>query len=133
MFAIKYRHNITHLLYSDLRELFRDELQLLTLFTLQKRALQLSGWKLNCHDRCINSCIAYTGPFQRLEACPHCKAPQHDERGQTTPYFTLPLAPQLTSMYASSGPTREAMKHNAEMLDSFDPNKIRDIHDAKAV
>jgi len=133
IFALRYRHNITNLLYADLHEQFKNELSILTAFALQKRVLRLSGWKPVHHDCCINSCIAYTGPFHGLESCPHCKTPQQDIHGKSRPYFTLPLSPQISSLYAASGVTRVAMKYNAEMLESFTPSKIRDIHDATAI
>jgi hypothetical protein len=133
MFAIRYRHNITNLLHQHLREQFQNEIAILTSFTLHKQVLKLAGWKPTQYDRCINSCIAYTGPFEKLESCPHCHIPRWDENGKTSPYYTLPLAPQLTALYASSGTTREAMNHTAQMLESFDASKIRDIHDANVV
>lgn len=133
MFAIRYRHNITNLLHRDLREQFQNEISILTSFTLHKRVLKLAGWKPIQYDRGINSCIAYTGPFERLESCPHCHTPRRDENSKTSPYHTLPLAPQLTALYASSGATCEAMGHTAQMLESFDASKIRDIHDADVV
>jgi hypothetical protein len=133
MFAIKNRHNITNLLYSDFRDLFRDELRILTAFTLQKRVMRLAGWKPDRHDMCINSCMAYTGAFKRLEACPHCRTPRKDEKGRSTPYHTFPLAPQLSSLYSGTGGSREAMNYTNEMLSSFDPTKVRDIHDGSVV
>ena len=133
MFAIRYRHNITNLLYRDLCEQFQDELTILTSFTLQKRVLKLAGWKPECHDRCVNSCIAFTSAFRRLQSCPCCNEPRYNESGKASPYYTIPLIPQLTSLYAGSGATRNAMNHTAQMLDSFDPSKIRDIHDASVV
>lgn len=133
MFTLKYCHNITNLLHTDLCEQFQNELSILTGFTLQKRILKLTGWNPVCHDCCINSCIAYTGLLQRLEFCPHCKTPQQDEHGKTAPYFTLPLSPQIASLYSASGNTHEAMKYNVEMLESFDPSKVRDIHNSTAV
>ena len=30
------------------------------------------------HDMCINTCIAYTGPYQDLERCPLCDEPQYN-------------------------------------------------------
>jgi hypothetical protein len=132
-FAIKYHHNITNLLHADLCEQFQNELAIVTSFTLQKRILRLAGWNPLRHDCCINTCIAYTGSLQRLEFCPHCKTPQRDEHGKTAPYLTLPLSPQIASLLAASGKTCEVMKYNIEMLESFEPSKIRDIHDALAV
>ncbi len=123
MFALKYHHNITNLLHTNLCEQFQNELSILTGFTLQKQILKLAGWNLVHHNCCKNSCIAYTGLLQRLEFCLHCKSPQQDEHGKTAPYFTLPLSPQFTSLYSASGNTCEAMKYNIEMLESFEPSK----------
>jgi hypothetical protein len=36
----------------------------------------LSGIVPLAHDMCINTCIAYTGPFSNLEMCPYCNTPQ---------------------------------------------------------
>lgn len=44
MFAIQHRHRVTQHLHSDLRSLFRYELQLLTTYHLKKRVFELSGW-----------------------------------------------------------------------------------------
>lgn len=30
------------------------------------------------HDMCIDSCVAFTGPFANKEACPLCKKPLYD-------------------------------------------------------
>jgi len=44
-----------------------------------KRLVQhLSGIVPLAHDMCINTCIAYTGPFSNLEMCPYCNTPQYD-------------------------------------------------------
>jgi hypothetical protein len=47
-----------------------------------KRLVQhLSGIVPLAHDMCINTCIAYTGPFSNLEMCPYCNTPQYDCAG----------------------------------------------------
>jgi hypothetical protein len=38
----------------------------------------LSGIVPLAHDMCINTCIAYTGPFSDLEMCPYCNTPCYD-------------------------------------------------------
>jgi len=70
------------------------------------------------HDMCVNSCIAYTGPLEKLESCPQCYEPRY----QPTPecnednddqdeeiehvkvphqqFSTLPLGPQLQALWA---------------------------------
>ena len=30
------------------------------------------------HDMCINSCLAYTGPYKHLEICPECGEPRYE-------------------------------------------------------
>ncbi|KAH9079136.1 hypothetical protein EDB83DRAFT_2176273, partial [Lactarius deliciosus] len=32
----------------------------------------LTGIELIVHNMCINSCLAYTGPFSELDSCPMC-------------------------------------------------------------
>jgi hypothetical protein len=133
MFAINYRHKITKLLYSNLRDLFQYELQLLTLHRLKTRMFRLSGWNTQRYDCCINSCVAYTGIYHELETCPYCQTPRHDSRGKAGTFYTLPLTPQLQALYTGNRETRESMNYTAEMLDSYKPDKYRDIHDAQAI
>ncbi|TBU29206.1 hypothetical protein BD309DRAFT_843359, partial [Dichomitus squalens] len=56
-------------------------------------------------DMCPKSCIAYTGPFEALLECPHCKEPRYEavalDRTKRVPrrtFLTFPLGPQLQSM-----------------------------------
>jgi hypothetical protein len=35
-------------------------------------------------DMCINSCIAYTGPFESLEACPKCAMSRYEDPSTTS-------------------------------------------------
>ena len=41
----------------------------------------LTGIKSIVHDMCINSCVAYTGPFSELEVCPVCSESRYDLSG----------------------------------------------------
>jgi hypothetical protein len=53
MFSLRYRHNITKCLYSDLREMLRKELRLLVAQTLTTRMSKLAGWKPIEHAACV--------------------------------------------------------------------------------
>ena len=46
---------------------------------------------------CINSCIAYTGPFKDLETCPECQEHHFDPftKNACQQLHTIPLGPQL--------------------------------------
>jgi hypothetical protein len=133
MFAITYRHQVTRLLHTDLRNLFWHELRLLTIHRLKTRIFRLSGWKTSHYDCCINSCIAYTGIYQQLDSCPLCQTPRVDEKGKATTFYTLPITPQLQSLYSGNGAARKSMNYTAETLNSYQPHQLRDIHDAHVI
>ena len=69
----------------------------------------LTGIKSVVHHMCINSCIAYTGPFSELEDCPICSESCYDlTRSQYTSgmaripqqeFHTIPIGPQLQALY----------------------------------
>jgi hypothetical protein len=70
---------------------------------VKRHLFWLSGVVPVEHDMCPQSCVAYTGPFNELEVCPHCS---------TTCYFpgtmkpqkrftTLPIGPVIQSLYSS--------------------------------
>ncbi|EDR02848.1 uncharacterized protein LACBIDRAFT_307987 [Laccaria bicolor S238N-H82] len=54
---------------------------------------------------CPNSCIAYTGPFAKLEVCPTCEESRYDPiklkssgsrvKQSQQQFYTMPLGPQL--------------------------------------
>jgi len=60
---------------------------------------------------CVKSCIAYTGPFVDLNACPLCSEPRYDqfclesssglEKVPCQEFHTIPIGPQLQALYRS--------------------------------
>ncbi|PVF92455.1 hypothetical protein CPB86DRAFT_686677, partial [Serendipita vermifera] len=133
MFAISHRHKITQLLYSDLRSLFREELQLLTTYRLKTEVFKIAEWTSTRYECCENSCIAYTGIYKELQACPYCQSARHNSEGKPSTFYTLPLTPQLQALYSGHGDSRQAMKYTGEMLESHNSEILRDIHDAAAI
>ena len=69
----------------------------------------LTGIESIVHHMCINSCIAYTGPFSDLETCPVCSEPRYDlsgpqsssrrERKPHQTFHTIPVGPQIQALY----------------------------------
>ena len=61
------------------------------------------------HHMCVNSCIAYTGPFMELQSCPICSEPRYDqfrleasngkEKVPRQEFHTIPVGPQLQALY----------------------------------
>ena len=101
---------------------------------------------------CINSCIAYTGPFKDLDKCPKCATERYKENSNKVPrqqFYTIPLGPQIQALWRTpdggnrmryrnrktdeileelqrSGriPTYEDVLHGSEYLDAHCKGKI---------
>lgn len=77
------------------------------------------------HDMCIDTCVAYTGPYRDLERCPHCDAPRYyqtvlEDSGGTKKvarrqFHTMPVGPQLQALYRSHE-SAERMRYGEEKL-----------------
>ncbi|KAI9573427.1 hypothetical protein HD554DRAFT_2202163 [Boletus coccyginus] len=58
---------------------------------------------------CINSCVAFVGPFSHLEECPECNEPHYDQtklnnsggsiKVPHSVFHTIPIAPQLQALW----------------------------------
>ncbi|KAJ7362561.1 hypothetical protein DFH08DRAFT_910784 [Mycena albidolilacea] len=67
-------------------------------------------------DMCLNSCIAYTGPFTKLNKCPYptCHEPQYDQaklakgvQEARTKFWTIPIGPYLQSLWRNPETAKE--------------------------
>jgi len=61
---------------------------------------ELSGVHSIEHDMCINSCLAYTGPYKDLQTCPECGECRFDpfSKKPRQQLHTIPLGPQLQAI-----------------------------------
>jgi hypothetical protein len=69
----------------------------------------LTGIESIVHHMCINSCVAFTGPFSDLDTCPVCSESrynltrsQSNGRRTRTPrkeFHTIPIGPQIQALY----------------------------------
>ena len=77
----------------------------------------LSGIKPIVNDMCLESCIAFTGPFSKLESCPKCSEPKYDqfcleassgaEKIPRQEFRTISIEPQIQALYRNP----ESVKH----------------------
>ena len=57
------------------------------------------------NDMCVNSCIAFVGPFKELDKCPKCCENRYEEVKKTQKmrprqqFYTIPLGPQIQAMW----------------------------------
>jgi hypothetical protein len=73
-------------------------------YKTRRLVADLTGVESMVHHMCINSCVAYTGPFFDLEACPICSEPRYDQfrlesRIPRQEFHTIPIGPQLQALY----------------------------------
>lgn len=99
--------------YMDHREamikLHKEDAALPTYEQLKVLVAELTGIHALREDMCINSCIAYTGPFAAREDCPYCSEPRYDlvqtartrSKVARRTFHTFPLGPQIQAMYSS--------------------------------
>ena len=54
---------------------FLPDLDIPSYYKIKRLVASLTGIEPLVHDMCVNSCLAYTGPFLDLDACPLCSEP----------------------------------------------------------
>ncbi|KAJ7159572.1 hypothetical protein C8R46DRAFT_1286885, partial [Mycena filopes] len=80
------------------------EYKVLSYYKVKRLVAELTGVVALELDMCIDSCIAYTGPFYALDNCPYCGQsrwePGHapEVKIPRRQFSTFPLAPQLQAL-----------------------------------
>ena len=99
-------------------------------YLIKKYVAELSGVCSIEHDMCINSCIAYTGPFKELQTCPECGEPRMDPftKKARQQLHTIPLGPQLQAIRRG---TQSSMEANYRLAVTEKIMKDLDLHDGK--
>ena len=76
---------------------------ILTYYKVKQLVGQITGIVSIIHDMCVNGCIAYTGPFAKLEICTTCGQERYDtassKKVPRKQFHTLPIAPQLQALW----------------------------------
>ena len=81
---------------------------------------------------CINSCLAYTGPFNQLDVCPTCSEPRYDQfrlavssgkvKIPRQEFHTIPIGPQIQALYRNPESARRGhylREERAKILDEL--------------
>ena len=104
MIGWKIRNHATRESYNDLRETMTGILDFDSEYKALKLLFDLSNLKPTIYHCCINSCIAYTGKYANLNACPFCREPRFFDDVKQTPrykYSYIALIPQLKAIFAN--------------------------------
>ena len=85
------------------------DIELLSLYQVERRARDLSGVITWEHHMCVNSCIGFTGPFTNLERCHDCGEPRYKQKELEESggeykvprkvFTTFPAGPQLQARW----------------------------------
>ncbi|KAI0749096.1 hypothetical protein C8Q74DRAFT_1374197 [Fomes fomentarius] len=77
IYAYQLKHKLTENAYKDLPSTFDIE-DLPSLKRLRSRVAFLAGLEHQLFDCCIQSCMAYTGPYTEFKECLYCEEPRYD-------------------------------------------------------
>jgi len=73
--------------------------ELLSLEKVKQLTVEITGVSPITDDMCINSCVAFTGPYKALSECPVCGACRFDSQRRPRQVFTtIPVGPQLQAL-----------------------------------
>ena len=99
---------------------------LLSYYSVNKMVAKISGVVSIADDMCVNSCLAYVGPFKDLEQCSVCSEPRYTNAQNNTPVkqlCTIPLGPQIQALRRSpegAAAKRYCDEKTTAILDAFD-------------
>ncbi|KAH8978361.1 hypothetical protein EDB86DRAFT_3090785 [Lactarius hatsudake] len=98
--------------------------EILSLYMVQKLAVELTGLSSQLVDMCPKSCMAFTGEFKDLRSCIHirdkrlgpCGEPRYDKNGHPRAQMLYtPITPVIQSFYMNQK-TAKAMQYRHEHL-----------------
>ena len=98
--------------------------EILSLYSVRKLAIELTGLSTQLVDMCPKSCMAFTGEFKDLQACIHirdkrrgpCGQPRYDKKGfPRAQMLYTPIAPVIQSFYSNKDMAK-AMRYRHEHL-----------------
>ena len=71
---------------------------------MKRRISEITGVVPIVHHMCPNSCLAFTGPLAKDEACRKCGHPRYIDEHQTPAqeFYTIPIGPQLQALWANA-------------------------------
>ena len=112
--------------------------ELLSYYSVKKLISNISGVNSIVDDMCINSCMAYVGPWADLQHCPECSEPRYDpnklahseKQVPQQRVCTIPLGPQLQALRRSSSNAAELTyrdRKTKQVLESY--SHLESVHD----
>ncbi|OBZ70829.1 hypothetical protein A0H81_09275 [Grifola frondosa] len=125
--------------YNDIRDALKrydPSCEIYTFHQIKQKVKELSGITSVISHMCVNSCVAFTGPFKDLDTCPLCAEPRYDplKPGKKVPrqvFHTIPVGFQLQALrrtIQSSGEMRykmDVMFYGIDILEAVHDGRIK--------
>lgn len=130
-FAYKVEHNLTERAFNDLPIAFPGN-DIGSWKVTSGHVQRLSGFQPVRYDCCPDSCVCYTGPYEKKHECPVCGKPRY-KPNSTEPqsYFAyLPIIPRLRAMVANPRLAKE-MRYRSQFEDERQEGIMQDIFDGE--
>ena len=97
---------------------------------VKRRVSNLSGLTTWKNHMCVDSCVGFTGPYEKLEACPHCNKPRYDQdkleksngknKVPQKEFATFAFGPQLQARWASPEMAQEMFYRRDKTQEELD-------------
>lgn len=94
---------------------------------MKRQVAEITGVVPIIHDMCVNSCLAFTGPFENNDTCSECGEARFDSvTGKARQeFYTIPVGPQLQALWADvEGARKLAYRRNKtqEVINDMERN-----------
>ncbi|KAG2141318.1 hypothetical protein DEU56DRAFT_708218, partial [Suillus clintonianus] len=102
----------TEAAYNSIRQAIMERFpdsEILSYYQIRRRVALLSGIQPIVHDMCVDSCVAFCGPWQHHDKCPKCGQDRYDQnilqksRGRkkvpVRVFETIPVADQIQALW----------------------------------
>ena len=135
-------HNQSQEAYASNREDILDRYPdsgMLSYDQVKRRVSDLSGVVTLKHDMCVDSHVAFTGPFAHLEQCPRCGQSRYDEaklaksggkkKVPRKVFTTFPIGPQLQARWRSPEMAQKMQYRRHKTRDILEAHNQGELYD----
>ncbi|KAF6753356.1 hypothetical protein DFP72DRAFT_814138, partial [Ephemerocybe angulata] len=112
-YSLKLDNNLTDATFRQLPQAFPKH-NIASLKVTRKRVEFLAKFRPQPFDCCINSCLCYTGAYEKADKCRFCKELRYNASGKARKRFNyIPLTARLSALYGDKA-TAEKMRYRHE-------------------
>lgn len=129
-FKLKLMANMPRVAFNQMRYAFSNKLDISSDWVIMHRLAILSCVEPEWYDCCINTCLAYAGPYSNLTSCPTCKEPRFTPKNKPRRLFCyIPIIPRLQGYFLNPKMSERLLyRHNYKHIDETIADVFDSIH-----